>query len=74
MFLLGILIGVAITKLIELLILLYLLKRAFYDSFKDLEQLSSIQEEESYWDNLSSIYEKKDGNRPYYVVKVEQVL
>ena len=23
---------------------------------------------------LSSIYEKKNGNRPYYVVKVEQVL
>ena len=48
MFLLGILVGVAITLLIELLILLYLLKRAFYDSFKDLEQLSSIQEEEDY--------------------------
>ena len=23
---------------------------------------------------LSSIYEKKDGNKPYYVVKVKQVL
>ena len=48
MFLLGILAGVTITLLIEHLILLYLLKRAFYDNSKDLEQPSSIQEEESY--------------------------